>query len=425
LLKDLARRPLTLLLTATTWWPLSARLAIKLLEHGCTVTALCPPGHVLHQVTGIGTIHSYTGFDSLAALEQAIAAARPDLVIPCDDRAVWQLHALHESRREHRELIERSLGAPEHYNTLRSRVGCPNFARALGVLVPETRGISSMAAIREWFDANPGRAALKVDGSSGGHGVQIVDGPQECLAAWRRLAKAAPVGQAWKRWLVDSDPLAFWPPLRKGNPSASLQSFIPGRAANAMVACWEGQVLGTVVVEVLCSQGVTGASTIVRVIRHSQIEEAAVSLARGLRLSGFCGLDFMLHERSGAAYLIEVNPRCTQLGHLVVPGQGDLAGLLCARLGAPAAGRTQRPLASDVVAFFPQALAWSPDSPYMQSCSHDVPWTEPRLVQELLRESWPDRRWLARAYHRLRPRRVATTRKIEQTVIDLHLSKTH
>jgi hypothetical protein len=423
-LKDLARRPLTLLLTATTWWPLSARLAMKLLEHGCTVTALCPPGHLLHQVTGIGALHSYTGFDSLAALERAIAAAQPDLVIPCDDRAVWQLHALHESRREHRELIERSLGAPEYYNTLRSRVGCANIARELGVPVPETRGVATMAAIRDWFDANPGRAALKVDGSSGGHGVEIVDDPQECIAAWRRLAKAAPVGLAWKRWLVDSDPLAFWPPLRKGNPSASLQSFIPGRAGNAMVACWEGEVLGTVVVEVLSSQGVTGASTIVRVIRHSQIEQAAATLVRGLRLSGFCGLDFMLHERSGIAYLIEVNPRCTQLGHLVIPGQGDLAGLLCARLGAPAVARAQKPVTSDVVAFFPQALAWSPDSPYMQSCSHDVPWTEPRLVQELLREAWPDRRWLARAYHRLRPRRVATARKIEQAVIDLHLSKT-
>jgi hypothetical protein len=43
----------------------------------------------------------------------------------------------------------------------------------------------------------------------------------------------------------------------------------------------------------------------------------------------------------------------------------------------------------------------------------------------LLREPWPDRRWLARVYHRLRPRRVAMARKIEQTVLDLHLSKIH
>ena len=422
-MKDSAAPPLTVLLTATTWWPLSARLAVRLLEHGCTVMALCPPGHVLSEVTGIGTLHSYNNFDSMAALEKAIVAARPDLVIPCDDRAVAQLHALHESRPEHRALIERSLGAPEYYHTLRSRVGCAGLARDLGVAVPQTRAIASEADIREWFAATPGRAALKVDGSSGGHGVQIVDDPQECVVAWRRLAKAPPVGLAWKRWLVDSDPLAFWPPLRTGQPAASLQKFVPGRAANAMVACWEGEVLGMVAVEVLCSQGATGASTVVRVISHPQIEQVGATLVRGLRLSGFCGFDFMLHESSEVAWLIEVNPRCTQLGHLVLRGRGDLAGSLCTRLGAPPMSRAQKQLESDLIAFFPQALAWNPDSPYMESSSHDVPWTEPRLVRELLREPWPDRRWLARAYHRMRPRGAATVRKIEQTAIDLHLAK--
>jgi hypothetical protein len=331
--------------------------------------------------------------------------------------------SLHESRREHRALLERSLGAPEYYNTLRSRIGCAYLARALGVPVPHARPVASEADIREWFEVTPGRAALKVDGSSGGHGVQIVDDPQECIVAWRRLAKAAPVGVAWKRWLVDSDPLAFWTPLRTSQPAASLQKFIPGRPANAMVACWEGEVLGTVAVEVLCSQGATGASTVVRVISHPQIAQVTATLVRGLRLSGFCGFDFMLQEGSGSAWLIEVNPRCTQLGHLVLRDRGDLAGLLCARLGVPSMGRTQQPLESDVIAFFPQALAWNPDSPHVASSSHDVPWTEPRLVRELLCEPWPERRWLARAYHKLRRRKVATARRIEPTAIELHLSK--
>jgi hypothetical protein len=411
------------LLTATTWWPLSARLAIRLLEHGCAVAALCPPGHVLGEVTGIGTLYSYNSFDSMAALARALVRARPDLVIPCDDRAVAQLHALYESRTGHRALIERSLGAPEHYTTLRSRVGCADLARELGVPVAPTRAIASEADIRQWFAVDPGRVALKVDGSSGGHGVQIVDDPRECIVAWRRMSKTPPAGQALKRWLVDSDPLAFWAPLRTGRPSASLQKFIPGRPANAMVACWKGEVLGTVSVEVLCSQGATGASTIVRVIGHPEIERAAAALVRGLRLSGFCGFDFMLQEGSGAAWLIEVNPRCTQLGHLVLRGRGDLAGALCARLGVPPLGRAQKQLQSDVIAFFPQALAWNPNSPLLDSSDHDVPSSEPRLVRELLRESWPHRRWLARAYHRLRPQRGPGARKIEQTVMDLHPSK--
>ena len=422
-MKDKGFPPLRVLLTATTWWPLSARLAVRLLEHGCTVLALCPPGHSLGEVTGIGTLYSYDSFDSMAALERAVLLAQPDLVIPCDDRAVAQLHALHESRRPHRALIERSLGAPEHYATLRSRVSCADLASELGVPVAPTRAVGSEADIHDWFATNPGRVALKVDGSSGGLGVQIVDDTRECIVAWRRMSKAPAAGQAFKRWLVDSDPLAFWAPLRKGRRSASLQKFIPGRAANAMVACWEGKVLGTVAVEVLCSQGATGASTIVRVISHPEIEEVAATLVRGLGLSGFCGFDFMLHESSGAAWLIEVNPRCTQLGHLVLRGRGDLAGALCARLGVPSLGRAHKQLQSDVIAFFPQALAWHPDNPLLDSSHHDVPWTEPRLVRELLREPWPERRWLARAYHRLRPRRAATAGKIAQPAIDLHLSK--
>jgi ATP-grasp domain len=415
--------PARVLLTATTWWPLSARLAVRLLEHGCTVLALCPPGHLLGEISGIGTLHSYNNFNSMASLDQAVALAQPDLVVPCDDRAVAQLHALYESHREHRALIERSLGAPEYYNTLRSRAGCADLARDLGVPVAPTRAIASEADIRDWFAANPGRAALKVDGSTGGHGVQIVDDPGECILAWRRMSKVPPAGQALKRWLVDSDPLAFWGPVRKGRPSASLQKFIPGRDANAMVACWEGQVLGTVAVEVLCSQGATGASTIVRLINHPEIEQATATLVRGLRLSGFCGFDFILQEGSRAAWLIEVNPRCTQLGHLVLPGRGDLAGALCAPLGAPPLGRAQKEVQNDVIAFFPQALRWNPDSPLLDSSDHDVPWTEPRLVSALLREPWPHRRWLSRAYHRLRPRRGAPGPRIERTAIDLRLSK--
>ncbi len=422
-MKEIGSLPLKVLLTATTWWPLSARLAVRLLEHGCSVAALCPPGHVLGDVTAIGTLYCYNNFDSMAALERAVALAQPDLVIPCDDRAVAQLHALHESRGELRALIERSLGAPKYYDTLRSRVGCADLARELGVPVAPTRAIASEADILRWFAETPGRVALKVDGTSGGHGVQIVDDPGECIVAWRRMSKTPPAGQALKRWLVDSDPLAFWAPQRAGRPTASLQKFIPGRDANAMVACWEGNVLGTVIVEVLSSQGATGASTIVRVISHPKIEQAAATLVRGLRLSGFCGFDFMLHESSGAAWLIEVNPRCTQLGHLVLRGRGDLAGALCAHLGVSPLGRARQQMQSDTIAFFPQALAWSPDSPLLESSDHDVPWTEPRLVRELLREPWPGRRWLARAYYGLRPRRAATARKIEQTAIELHLSK--
>jgi hypothetical protein len=65
----------------------------------------------------------------------------------------------------------------------------------------------------------------------------------------------------------------------------------------------------------------------------------------------------------------------------------------------------QARLRNDVVAFFPQTLQWSPESSYLRSGHHDVPWDQPELVSELLRASWADRQLSARLYHWIYPRR--------------------
>ena len=177
-----------------------------------------------------------------------------------------------------------------------------------------------------------------------------------------------------------------------------------------MIACWRGKMLASVTVEVLSSQGATGAATVVRLIRHEEIEQASQRLVQRLKLTGFYGLDFILQKKDGeacdSAYLIEVNPRCTQLGHLCLPDQGDLAGIFTARLRQDAmpqpGSQGEQIIEGDVVAFFPQALRWNPSSPYLYRGHHDVPWEAPELVQQLLREEWPYRQPIARFYHAFR-----------------------
>ena len=75
----------------------------------------------------------------MASLERAIAASDPEVVVPCDDRTVWQLHVLHERRPDLRPLIERSMGSPESFPVLRSRAGLMHRAEQLGIRVPRTR----------------------------------------------------------------------------------------------------------------------------------------------------------------------------------------------------------------------------------------------------------------------------------------------
>jgi hypothetical protein len=129
----------------------------------------------------------------------------------------------------------------------------------------------------------------------------------------------------------------------------------------------------------------------------------------GVHTGSTCKLDDRLWELRASGnccrVLIEINPRCTQLGHLRLANQGDLVGALSSKLWnqpIPAATARQDYLSGETIAFFPQAIQWNPRSPYLRCGKHDVPWEEPALVLELLRGAWPERKWLSRLYHHYR-----------------------
>ena len=384
------------------WWPLAARLAVALVEAGCVVKAICPIGHSLRFVESVATVYTYRGTDSLRSLEAAVRVAGAELVVPCDDGVVWQLHELGRLHAELRPLIERSLGSAAMYPIVQSRARLLETAAELGVRVPETVTIGSQAELAAWSDRVQSRMVLKLDGTWGGEGVLIARAAEQAAAAYSRLIRPRSLAMALKRLWVDRDPLALWSWSRRKRPVVTAQGFIAGRPANTMFFAWRGELLAMVTVEVLSAQGTTGAATIVRLIEHEEIAFAARALAKRLELSGFHGLDFMLEHGTGAAYLLELNPRCTQLGHLPLPGQGSLAGALYQQLSGDAPGVSAAVIEGDQIAFFPQALVWNPKSPYLRTSYHDVPSEELALTRELLLEPWPRRRLVARIYHAFR-----------------------
>jgi hypothetical protein len=399
-------RNVVILLAAGTWFPISARLALAFLSHGCSVSAICPPGHPLALVPGMGPLYPYSGLRSLHALHRAILAAKPDLIVPCDDGVTRQLHMLHATQPHLRPLIERSLGDPASYPILDSRDRLLRAAASLGIRTPTTRAIRSASDLDTWpFPAT----VLKTDGSTGGNGVVITNTLPAIRSSFLDLNQPLTAATALKRFLVNRNPLALWMWRTHPQPDIIAQQFISGNSANTMLACWQGEVLASVTVETLCSQGATGAATVVRFLNHPEIQEASRKLARHFKLSGFYGLDFILEPQEDtvlpAAHLIELNPRCTQLGHLNLPAQGDLAGILAAKIsGTPLPSSTiDSPIQGDTVAFYPQALTWNPQSPYITNGYHDIPSQAPALTAELLLEEWPYRQWPARLYHRFCP----------------------
>ena len=400
-----------ILLAATLRWPLAARLAIAFRRLGCPVQAWCPAGHPLEKTQAVERIHSRGALAPLRSLAAAIRAAAPDFIIPCDDDAAIHLHHLHE--RSHgagataaavRRLIERSLGTPASCSLAAARGELMRLALAEGVRVPESARLSSTADLDDWGARSGYPAVLKIDRSWGGLGVAVVRDIEQAPAAFR-IATHPTMIRALSHLILRRDPTHLLRRLSGARPAVTVQKFIAGRPANRAVACWQGEVLAGISVVALQTQSPTGPATVVQVIENDEMSEAARRLVRALGLSGFCGLDFVIEAATGAAYLIEVNPRATPISYLALGAGQDLTAALQARLRGKPVPQKASAIHGDTIAMFPGEWRRDPLSPYLRTAFHDVPWAEMGLVRDCVEPPWDERGIAARIRARVNPRR--------------------
>ncbi|MGH6857164.1 MAG: hypothetical protein ACRECP_05850, partial [Methylocella sp.] len=132
-----ATLPPKVLLSTTCRWPSTARLALALVEAGFRVEALCPSGHALSDVDFVNRTFPFEALSPILPLDRAIAIAAPELIVPCDELARFQLHQLYlaslsdgHTSEPLRELICRSLGQSEYFAILESRAQFMALARA-------------------------------------------------------------------------------------------------------------------------------------------------------------------------------------------------------------------------------------------------------------------------------------------------------
>ena len=69
-----------------------------------------------------------------------------------------------------------------------------------------------------------------------------------------------------------------------------------------------------------------------RLIDHPEMAVAVEKMVRRLNLSGLLGFDFMVDAGNGDAFLIEINPRITQVGHIALGTGRDLPAALFAAM---------------------------------------------------------------------------------------------
>jgi hypothetical protein len=384
-------KPTALVATTYKWYP-TARLAVALAKAGFQVEAVCPSGHPMFKTSAVRERHSYRVLSPVRSFAAAILATKPDLVIPGDDIAVQHLHRLHEVKRSDDgagssfcALLERSMGSAESFPIVYSRTAFMEVAREEGVRVPDTAGLSGVNELREWVRQASLPAVIKANGTSGGIGVRIVQTREDAEREFLRLQAPPALLRALKRTLVDQDAKLLGPSIWRTPFRMSVQKFVRGCEATSAVACWKGKVVASSHFEVVKKLDETGHATVVRRIENPEMTEAAEKLVRRLNLSGLCGLDFMLEAGTRNAYLIEINPRCTQVGHLALGPGRDIAAALRAAVSEEKVEKTLSVTEKDTIALFPQEWLRDSASPYLRTAYHDVPWDEPELIRACIR----------------------------------------
>ncbi len=383
-------KPAVLLAATDRWYP-TARLGMALASAGCIVDALCPSSHPLGITNVVRRSYQYNGLFPLTSFARAIRTAQPDLVIPADDLATWHLQDLYQAQLSNGksgnalcQLIERSLGSAESFKVVRARNAFMELAEQTEIRVPHTAVIKDRNDLHDWISRTGFPVVLKANGTSGGDGVKVVRTVEEAERAFLKLQSPPLLARAIKRTLVDRDLTLIWPSLTRCRRTVNAQTFVAGFEATSAIACWKGKVLASLHFEVVRKVGTTGHATVVRQIEHPEMIAAVENIARSLRLSGLHGLDFMLESETGKAYLIEINPRTTQVGHLTLGPGRDLPAAIYAAATGKSAQPAPKITENGTIALFPQEWKRDPNSPFLESAYHDVPWQEPAMVAACL-----------------------------------------
>jgi len=389
-----------ILLATTTRWFSPARLAIALANVGGEVECVCPRGNLVEKTSVVRRIYPYRALTPLRSFVAAIDRTRPDLVIPCDDLATLHLHEIYclsqsagEEAIRTRTLIERSLGAASSFSIVFARAALMTLARNEGVRVPATEAVATAEDVQRVIARVGFPLILKADATSGGFGVRIVNTLREAERAMREIRSAPEVTRALKWAIGSGDYTLVRSCILRKQSVVSAQEFVSGPEATSAVACWRGKVLASLHFRVIRKQYALGPSTILRVLEHPGMTSAEEKLAGKLRLSGLYGFDYILEEKTGRPYLIEMNPRATQVCHLAMGTGHDLVEALYAALSSASIRETLPVTDNGTIALFPQELQRDPASEYLFSAYHDIPTEEPRLVRACMERLPQNRFW--------------------------------
>lgn len=394
--------PRTVLLAANRSTLEGPRMAIRFAQAGCRVAAIYPSkAHPLASTQSVGSHYPYSLIDPPESLLKAIGESAAALVVPCDGLAVRHLHALFAHLPATPEgstvagVVERSLGDPTAYLLIDSRHEVQTAAREERLPAAESFAIGRATDPESLAQTLPFPWVLKADYSWGGRGVHIVNNIAEAREFVQQAGAPPSLAMAMKQWLVNGDRAALGEWIHAKRTGLSAQRPIEGTRASAVAACWRGELLAVISVEVVSPREPMLPPAVVRLIENPQMEATARKMSEKLGLSGFHSFEFVLESSTQAAVLTGFQSHCSGPAHVNAGPGRDLVNAFCLRwLGEPA--KSSPPVhTDDRIAYFPRAWIADPNDPILNTGACDEPREDPRLVKRTMELVARDQRYLA------------------------------
>ena len=383
-MQRMPQKPRILVIVTNKWFSVGQFL-LALIRVGFDVAILCPPGNPIEKIGKLSALYRYSSRRPQKSIRSAIANWKPLFLICNDDAAVCELQSIHreaylEPNRANDgmlvKLIELSLGNRQSFATSRSKSRIIRVAQELGINCPPTIIFDTYKDLDRYRDQLVYPALIKLDESSGGRGIRLVNSEQELSRAVLELSFPHDWPKSLKSVLakiVEMLPVCYRPGLP---PRSSLQRYIPGRPANRAVLCWQGKVLAGITIEAIESDPEFGPTTLARIVEHPELTEAAKMIAYDQNLSGFFGFDFVI-DPSNRAWFVEMNPRVTPACHLRFRSP-SLPATLFLQLTGELAERDTRDVPKERIALFPNRISNEARShPYFD----DTPEEEPAFLE--------------------------------------------
>jgi len=351
------------LLISLAQWPHICRLPKYLSQAGFTVATYSPEGDSLNLSQFIDKRYrlkkgSYELGKIFASFSQTLLDFEPDLIIATDDDTVRLLGDYYKNLLPHNSeeakklihMLEQSKGNPAFYQCVSSKIQSNNIALKLGISTPPQAICAGIDDALVFAEQQHFPLVLKNEFGFAGREVKICATAQQLVEAYSELGSD-------KKKLI--------------------QCYINAKPAMCDAAAVNGKLLaGFVTIKEEISSA-TGPSTVVRLVEHPEMFEAARQFAKHTGFSGIFSLDFML-DGDNKSYFLECNPRPTSVSHLGYKIHCDLFAALHGEL-------SQQPyqvgeFKECIIALFPKELSRDINSHWVNSAYHDVPWDEPQLV---------------------------------------------